>query len=400
MSRLRVLQLDTPFEHEAGGDKNRSRFLWTALREHCEVDWARLRPPGTGPWVAREDARVVPVVDLAAGPGRGLQSQSVFAFDREARKAFNDLLANRRYDLVLARFHAPWELCHLAARHPARPAVAVDLDMVSSRLVALTWRQERSFRRRWFLFEKVKLERLERRLLEQPWLVWFSNPAEMEDCRRRLPPHRLRARVAELPNVMPPGAPLRDVARAPVILFFGSMNSSANLDGFRFLMDSLLPRLEPDLQRHGVRIHVVGKNPPAWFAERVRDAATDRIEIVGAVDSMERAIAESRFVLLPLRVASGTRTRILEAAAQERGVVTTSIGAEGIEVGDGARVHDTPEELAAAVRDLLADPGLADRLGSQLLTRCAGRYSPGTVGDRMAADLTEFVTSQHQGGAA
>ncbi|MCP5519258.1 MAG: glycosyltransferase [Verrucomicrobiales bacterium] len=402
MSRRRVLFLDTPFAHEAGGDKNRSRFLWSALQAQGGVDWACIRPhPPGSPLVPKPlEGGVVPVVELPANPGRGLQSESVLAFTPAAQAAFDRTLADGGYDLVLARFHAPWELCRQAATHAARPAVAVDLDMVSSRLVALAWRQEPTFRRRWFLFEKWKLERLERRLLEQPWLVWFSNAAELEAVAARVPGRRRRAVTAELPNVMPASAPLRDLPREPVILFFGSLNSSANLDAFRYLMDDLFPRLEADLRRHGVTIRVVGKNPPAWFAERVRAAGAGRIELAGAVDSMERAIAAARFVFLPLRVASGTRTRILEAAAQERAVVTTTIGAEGIDVGDGARVRDTPEALADAVRELLAEPALADRLGQKLHARCVARYTPDAVAGKLAADLDRFLVKHAPEGGA
>lgn len=49
MSLRRVLYLDTPFENEPGGDKNRSRFLWQALRSAGVADFALLEPPGQKP---------------------------------------------------------------------------------------------------------------------------------------------------------------------------------------------------------------------------------------------------------------------------------------------------------------------------------------------------------------
>jgi glycosyltransferase involved in cell wall biosynthesis len=114
---------------------------------------------------------------------------------------------------------------------------------------------------------------------------------------------------------------------------------------------------------------------------------------------MERAISESRFVLLPLRVASGTRTRILEAAAVGKAVVTTSIGAEGIEVGADALVADTPDDLAAAVRKLLDEPVKAEMLGRRLRERCVSRYSADRLASDLVREMNEFI-SLRKGAAA
>jgi glycosyltransferase involved in cell wall biosynthesis len=277
------------------------------------------------------------------------------------------------------------------------PAVIMDLDMLSSRLVGLRWEQEPSLRNRWFLFERIKLDRFERRLLARPALVLFSNPVELADQRKRV--ENLSATLAVLPNVMPELAPLTDAKVQPVILFFGSLNSAANTDAFRFLVADVLPYLEADLQRHGVKIHVVGKNPPAWMEKLLKDAGSDRVVLVGGVASMERAIAESRFVFLPLRVASGTRTRILEAAAVGRAVVTTALGAEGIEVGDDALIADEPEQLAAAVRTLLENPARAEQLGQRLRERCQVRYSAPRVAQELVREVSQFLPSGKGGPA-
>jgi glycosyltransferase involved in cell wall biosynthesis len=386
MKRLRLLYLDVPFEHESGGDKNRSRFLWRALDQAFDADLVLIAAEPSAnarPWFTNHP----PVACLPPGRGPWHQSASVFAFAPRELDAFRTLLTERRYDVVFTRFHAPWVLARAAAAHPTRPAVVVDLDMVSSRLVGLTWRQAPSWRNRWFLFEKLKLERLERQLLRQPFLVLFSNPAELAALRDQAAPAPLPARLAVLPNVMPPTPPPADVVPEPVILFFGSLNSAANTDAFRFLVESLLPRLEDDLRRHGVTLRVVGRNPPAWFAQLLARAGTDRLELVGGVDSMERAIAAARFVILPLRVASGTRTRILEAAAMGRAVVTTTLGAEGIETGGHALIADEPDALAAAVRRLLDEPALAVEFGARLRDTCAAHYGP----DRVAADLGRAI---------
>ena len=393
MSNLRLLYLDVPFEHESGGDKNRSRFLWHTLSGAFETDLLLIAPSAsaTGRPLFTD---FKPVLRLPPARGPWHQSESVFAFGPLEQDAFRERLAERHYDAVFARFHSAWELARAAAAHPTRPAVIVDLDMVSSRLVGLTWRQAPSFKNRWFLFEKWKLERLERQLIQAPVLLLFSNGEELAALDRRHRSRSSQSKLALLPNVMPPLPKPGLVTPQPAVLFFGSLNSGANTDAFRFLVESLLPLLDADLRRHGVKIHVVGKNPPPWFADLLLKSKSDRVLLVGGVDSMERAIAESRFVFLPLRVASGTRTRILEAAAVGKAVVTTTIGAEGIEVGDDALIADSPEALAAAVRRLLDNPAQAESLGRRLRDRCVARYSAERVAGDLVCEVSDFIAAR------
>lgn len=391
MSRASVLYLDVPFEHETGGDKNRSRFLWSALNAAFDADWGRILPENT-PSLPETGNSIRPVLTLRSTRSPWWESDSVFQFANPELEHFRQLLTQRNYDAVLTRFHAPWHLARAASRHSTRPAVAIDLDMLSSRLVGLTWQQSPSLRNRWFLMERIKLERCERVLMRHPFLVLLSNPEERAGVRQRGIPQEPPCRLEVLPNVMPEsdGESVNTAApRRPVILFYGSLNSAANMDAYRYLVDDLLPRLAPALRRSGVRIEVAGRNPPAWFAERLRSPHGDLVSLVGGVPSMDRAIRESRFVFLPLRVASGTRTRILEAAAAGRAVVTTPIGAEGIDVGDDASIAATADRLVEAVTRWIEHPAEADALGLRLQQRCQARYSPTRVG----GDFTQLLAS-------
>ena len=71
-------------------------------------------------------------------------------------------------------------------------------------------------------------------------------------------------------------------------------------------------------------------------------------------------------MIAPLRVGGGTRLKILEAMAMGRPVVSTSLGAEGLEVTDGKELllADTPRDFALQVGRILAEPDLARELGA------------------------------------
>jgi len=383
MKRLRVLYLDTPFENVSGGDKNRSRFLWWALGERFETSLVLLgaTPPPTN--------HFQPLAVLPTRPPPFPRPAATPAFAEEDQARLVQIVRDGQFDVVFARFTTAWELLVRLARELPNLTIVVDVDMVSSRLVALTWAAHRSFKKRWFLFEKWKLEYFERHLFRQPWLFLFTNATEMDGVAHGVAPRSATGKFALLPNIMPPARDLNP-PRQRVILFFGSLDSSANVDGFQFLVDEVLPLLEADLKRHNVKIRVVGKNPPPAFAEKLRARGTDRVDLVGPVDSIEQALAECLFVLLPLRIASGTRTRILEAAAVGRAVVTTPIGAEGLDLGDTVLIGETAGELADHTRELLSDPVAASDLGRRLRARSLALYATGKVANDLAQAVINF----------
>lgn len=396
MSRLRVLYVDSPFENVSGGDKNRSRFLWWALGEYFDVKLVLIgkeNPGGKPVWSKFQPLAILPPQKPpfprpAAAP----------AFLPADRERFLKIVREGRFDIVLCRFTIGWELLAEVAHTLPQAGIVVDVDMVSSRLVALTWAANRSLKKRWFLFEKWKLLHFERAMFRLPWLFLFTNSMELAEIHNHVAPRPAPGKFELLPNIMPPVRELHP-PRQPVILFFGSLDSSANVDAFQFLMDEVLPLVEDDLKFHQVKIRVVGKNPPAAFAERLRSAGTDRIDLVGPVESIDAALAECRFVLLPLRIASGTRTRILEAAAMGCAVVTTAIGAEGLDLGRTILIGDTASELAAHTRHLLEEPAEAAQLGRKLRERSLSLYATTKVAADLAGVLEDFAARRKKGTA-
>ena len=394
MNRPRVLYLDTPFENVSGGDKNRSRFLWGALSENFDVSLmliGRENSPAKPLWT-----QFKPLAILPPQPAPFPRPGAAPAFLPADQQRFLQLVEEGKFDVVFCRFTVAWELLALIAGKFPAITIVVDVDMVSSRLVALTWAANPSFKKRWFLFEKWKLLHFERKMFRQPWLFLFTNSVELAGVRDTVAPQPAPGKFALLPNIMPPARELKS-ARQPVILFFGSLDSSANVDGFNFLVDEVLPQIEADLKRSQVKIRIVGKNPPAAFTEKLRAFQTDSVELTGPVDSIETALAECQFVLLPLRIASGTRTRILEAAALGRAVVTTSIGAEGLDLGDTVLIGDTAAALAAHTRRLLAAPAEAAELGRRLLERSVLLYATTKVASDLAAAVNNFAAHHRKG---
>jgi glycosyltransferase involved in cell wall biosynthesis len=107
------------------------------------------------------------------------------------------------------------------------------------------------------------------------------------------------------------------------------------------------------------------------------------VEVTGSVPSIVEHLRASAVVVVPLRVGGGTRLKIYEAMATGKAVVSTSVGAEGLDVENGVDLilADQPEAFAAAVQSLLQDRELRRRY--EVAARaCANRYSWQAVSEK------------------
>ena len=107
---------------------------------------------------------------------------------------------------------------------------------------------------------------------------------------------------------------------------------------------------------------------------------------------MEEELARASVAVVPLRYGSGTRVKILESFAHRVPVVSTTLGAEGLDVEDGVHLllADDPNELAAAVVHLLGDAGLRVRLTEAAEARYLELYD-GRLADHGVRRLVEDV---------
>ena len=175
--------------------------------------------------------------------------------------------------------------------------------------------------------------------------------------------------------------------RPPTIVFPATFDYPPNAEGAQWLVREVAPRLATRVP--GARICLAGRSTPEVEAL----AAPPAITVTGFVSSMEDQLAQADVVIVPLLRGSGTRLKILEAMAHRVPVVSTTIGAEGLDVADGVHllVADTPDEMTRAVARYQDDPDLRARIVDAAEARFLDRYEDGVAEVRIRELVDELV---------
>ena len=167
----------------------------------------------------------------------------------------------------------------------------------------------------------------------------------------------------------PPGV----AAPKQELVFLGAMDWRPNIDGLHWFVRSVLPLIRR--RRPNCSLAVVGRCPTA----QVRGLAqTDlNIHVTGTVGDVRPYLWESAVSIVPLRIGGGTRLKIYEAMAARIPVVSTSIGAEGLDIRDGENIAiaDSPADFARACLALLDDAEARRRMAATAWETIAACYS-------------------------
>jgi glycosyltransferase involved in cell wall biosynthesis len=171
-------------------------------------------------------------------------------------------------------------------------------------------------------------------------------------------------------------------ASAPLITFVGAMDWEPNVDAVEYFCAEVWPAIKAEVPR--ARFRIVGRNPD----RRVQKWASNSIEVTGRVPSVVEHLHQSAVVIVPLRIGGGTRLKIYEAMAAAKAVVSTTVGAEGLDVHHGRDIvlADDPRSFAQAVIMLLRDRELRRRY-EKAAVETAARCDWPVIGERFSAVL-------------
>jgi glycosyltransferase involved in cell wall biosynthesis len=153
------------------------------------------------------------------------------------------------------------------------------------------------------------------------------------------------------------------------LVFTGKMDYRPNVDAVTWFARAVWPAIRA--ARPGTTLAIVGQKPAPAVGDLERRAG---ITVTGAVDAVQPYLNAARVYVAPIRMASGTRLKLLEAMASGRAIVSTTAGCEGFPITDGREliVADAESDFALAVQRLLDDPERRQALGDAARAFAAG----------------------------
>ncbi len=376
MNRLRILWLShfVPYPPKGGCFQRSYNLIAQTARRH-DVHLIAMRPKAAAAPDADTEARAALLQHC-----RSVTLLDISAATRPAalaRRAFTSALTGQ--SLTVTLFESP-EMRRLV-RNAQATADVVHLDSISlagylpdvaNRPTLMTHHGAESFmirrrignehsvvRKAFFAAEWLTLRRAERRACPR-----VGVNVVMSDLDGRIMQEIAPASYRVVEN----GVDVAFFQPLPVmdgqsLVFAGRLDQYSNRDGIVHFMEAAWPLLTA---RHpDARITIVGSNPPEHL--RTLAARDPRIEVTGFVDDVRPFFARATAAICPIRDGGGTRIKVLDALAQGKPLIATTIGCEGLDVvpDRDVLIGDTPEAFAAQIGRVFEDATLRASLARQ-----------------------------------
>jgi glycosyltransferase involved in cell wall biosynthesis len=342
--------------------------------------------------LATQSIRVIPV---SVGPrsklgeakrllSARLHGEAYALYRRHARSevfnAWNDELRRDRPDVVHLD-HLDSFLFHAASVNAHVPAI-LDLHNVYSLILQRMADESKGMAKRLFLRGEAKrLAKIERRVCGSGAAILAVSEGEAKHFRT------LGAKdVTVAPNGVDCAAfaalPTGRSVSPPVVLYLGTLSWGPNASAAIHLAEQIFPQVQ---QRHpNAKLVLVGKDPSP---EVLAMAGKPGVSVAGSVPSIQPYLAEANLLAVPLDSGGGTRLKILEAFAAGLPVVSTAIGAEGIDAQPGKEIviAERPA-MADAICDLLNSPERGATLAANARRLASEKYDWLEIG-RVCVDV-------------
>ncbi len=157
----------------------------------------------------------------------------------------------------------------------------------------------------------------------------------------------------------------------PGIFHLGALNWMPNVQGIEWFLKEIWPKLHTAFPK--LKFYIAGRNMPDWLNKLDRVGVVAVGEVENAVDFMN----SKSIMVVPLLSGSGMRIKIIEGLALGKTIVSTSIGAEGIDYEDETDIliADEPDEFINAIKKCINNPDLANRIGKNARQLAEKEYS-------------------------
>lgn len=174
------------------------------------------------------------------------------------------------------------------------------------------------------------------------------------------------------------------------LFHIGAMNWIPNQDGLKWFLLNVWQLIVDEIP--DVVFCLAGRKMPVWFS----DSKTSNLHVIGEVENAKDFIQSKGIMIVPLFSGSGIRIKIIEAMALGKVVITTTIGAEGINYihNENILIANTPEEFKSAIIETISDGSLRKKLAQNARFLIEKEHDNKVVIDKLVAFYLQLLNNK------
>ena len=311
--------------------------------------------------------------------------------DRRVRRLLAEWIPQRRFDVAVCDFLSS------ALNFPRD--LATPTVLFQHNVECVLWQRKAQFEVKWLDRMVSKIEFAKMRRCEPAQVRRFHHVIAVSQQDREA--MRWMADPSHI-SVVPTGVDLKKFQydpeaqpAGPLVVFTGSMDWEANIDGVEYFCKEVWPLVLARVPQ--AKFQIVGRDPHP----RVTKLASASIEVTGTVPSVVDYLRDAAVFVIPLRIGGGTRIKIYEGMAMGKATVSTSVGAEGLDVEHGRDIvlADDPDQFANAIVSFLRNQDVRRRFEAAAAAT-ARQYDWSVITERFVEVLQRTIEDAGPVGAS
>ena len=311
--------------------------------------------------------------------------------DRRVRRLLAEWIPQRRFDVAVCDFLSS------ALNFPRD--LATPTVLFQHNVECVLWQRKAQFEVKWLDRMVSKIEFAKMRRCEPAQVRRFHHVIAVSQQDREA--MRWMADPSHI-SVVPTGVDLKKFQydpeaqpAGPLVVFTGSMDWEANIDGVEYFCKEVWPLVLARVPQ--AKFQIVGRDPHP----RVTKLASASIEVTGTVPSVVDYLRDAAVFGIPLRIGGGTRIKIYEGMAMGKATVSTSVGAEGLDVEHGRDIvlADDPDQFANAIVSFLRNEDVRRRFEAAAAAT-ARQYDWSVITERFVEVLQRTIEDAGPVGAS
>lgn len=186
--------------------------------------------------------------------------------------------------------------------------------------------------------------------------------------------------------------PKYEVKEKPTLYHIGSMNWMPNEEGIHWFLKNVWDKIAK--RESDLILNLAGRHMPKWLT----NLRKKNINVVGEVPDAREFIRNNDIAIVPLLSGSGIRIKIIESMAMGRTVITTMVGAEGIQYSEYENIiiADSPAKMVEVICKIIKEPQEAERIGKNARKLVEDIYDNRKIIDRLLIFYDEIIMAKKE----